>query len=165
MVANIDDNVGRLLNWITIADWTGTTLIVLLTGQAAPTGILAVTTPACRARRARHSWAGLAPPPSGAGRALCPRGCTALTGAANVFPTVVDLAGFLVPNASKPGGGTESRSLLEKSQGTLAGSHPVHHVGRWTLGEPADATYRAVRCGPLASRIAGWRRTPHWMLF
>lgn len=170
MVANIDDNVGRLLQWMHDGGLDRNTLVVLLTDNGADGGILAGYNAGMRGKKGTAflggtraasfwRWPGT----------LTPTNCTALTGAADVFPTVVELAG--VPGSETLRNQVEGRSLvplLENPKAPCPDRTLFTHVGRWTRWEePADATYRAC-----AVRTPRWHlvspdggRTPHWMLF
>lgn len=170
MVANIDDNVGRLLAWMRDRDLEQNTLVILLTDNGADGGILAGYNAGMRGKkgtaflggtRAASFW-------RWPGK-IRPADCPALTGAADVLPTLLDLSG--APWSEALRNQVEGRSLvplLENPKAPWPDRTLFTHVGRWARWEePADATYRAC-----SVRTPRWHlvspdggRTPHWMLF
>ena len=170
MVANIDDNVGRLLGWLSDRGLERDTLVVFLTDNGADGGILAGFNAGMRGKKGSAflggtravsfwRWPGT----------LAPGECGALTAHIDVFPTLSELAGVTMTEPLRAQ--IEGRSLvplLENPSAPWPERTLFTHVGRWPKGgDPDMARYRAC-----AVRTPRWHlvspdgaREPHWMLF
>jgi arylsulfatase len=170
MVANIDDNVGQMLN--RLRDWNleTNTLIVFMTDNGADGGLLANYNAGMRGgkgtaflggTRAASFWVW-------PGR-IRPGDCPALTAHIDVFPTLAALAGAIL--SSDLQAQVEGRSLLPLLDDPIS-SWPERtlftHLGRWPKGaDPASAKYHTC-----SIRTPRWHlvspdggRAPNWMLF
>ncbi|MBX3733185.1 MAG: arylsulfatase [Verrucomicrobiae bacterium] len=170
MVANIDDNAGRLLDWVRDRGIERETLMIFLTDNGADGGLLAGYNAGMRGRKGTPflggtraasfwRWTGT----------LKPGDCAALTAHVDVLPTLASLAGVSLSGLLETQ--VEGRSLvplLEDPATPWPDRTLVTHVGRWARWEePADARYRAC-----AVRTTRWNlvsadggREPRWMLF
>jgi len=170
MVANIDDNVGRLLDSLARRGRDRDTLVIFLTDNGADGGILAgynagmrgkKGTPFLGGTRAASFWRWPG--------TISPGDCHALSAHVDLFPTLLEIAGVEPSEAIRRQ--VEGRSLvplLENPNAPWPDRTLFTHVGRWTRWEePAEAMYRAC-----AVRTTRWHlvspdggRGPHWMLF
>ena len=170
MIANIDDNVGRLLSQLAAWGIERDTLVVFMNDNGTDGGMLAGYNAGMRGNKGtaflggtRASsfwrWPGT----------LTAADCGALTAHIDLFPTLAELAGAklppsvqsqiegrsLVPLLAQPGSPWPARTLFT-------------HFGRWEKGaEPASAKYR--QC---SVRTPQWHlvspegaREPNWLLF
>lgn len=170
MVANIDDNVGRLLDTLKQRGRDRDTLVIFLTDNGADGGILAgynagmrgkKGTPFLGGTRAASFWRWLG--------TLTPADCNALTAHVDLFPTLLEIAGVQPTEAVRRQ--VEGRSLvplLENPRTPWPERTLFTHVGRWARWEtPGDAAYRGC-----AVRTPRWHlvspdggRVPNWKLF
>lgn len=170
MVANIDDNVGRLLSQLREWGIEKETLVVFMNDNGADGGLLADYNAGMRGSKGTAflggtraasfwRWPGT----------LLPGDRTALTSHIDVFPTFAALAG--VPIGPRLHAQLEGRSLvplLADPNAHWSDRMLFTHVGRWRKGvDPETAKYRA--CSVRTSR---WHLVspdggtePHWMLF
>lgn len=170
MVANIDDNVGRLLAHLESTGRDRDTLVVFLNDNGADGGLLAGYDAGLRGRkgtaflggtRAASFW-------RWPGR-IRPGDRPGLTAHVDVLPTLMELAGA----ASTPvlGRQVEGRSLvpfLDDPEAAWADRTLVTHLGRWAYrASPETARYRqaAVRAGRWHLVSAAGGEHPRWMLF
>ncbi len=170
MIANIDDNVGRLL--AKLAEWgiERDTLVIFMNDNGTDGGMLAgynagmrgkKGTPFLGGTRAASFW-------RWAGR-LRPAEVTTLSAHVDFFPTLAELAGAKV--SRKVRRQVEGRSLvplLEDPAAPMPDRVLITHVGRWPKGgAPEDGKYRAC-----SVRNTRWHlvspdggREPKWQLF
>jgi len=170
MVANIDDNVGRLLARLTEWDLERNTLVIFMNDNGADGGLLAGYNAGMRGgkgtaflggtRAASHwRWPGV----------LAPGESHALTAHIDFFPTIAAIAGAKL--SSKVERQLEGRSLvpLLENPATFWPERVLFtHLARWPKGaDPATAKYHTC-----AVRTPRWHlvspdggREPHWMLF
>jgi len=170
MVANIDDNIGRLLTQLRAWELDQQTLVVFMTDNGADGGLLAGYNAGMRGGKGTAflggtraasfwRWPGT----------LAPEDCRALTAHIDVFPTLAALAGVTL--SAQLRSQVEGRSLLPLlAAPAMAWPDRVifTHLGRWPKGsDPARAKYHA--CGVRTRR---WHLVspdgglePHWMLF
>ena len=170
MVANIDDNIGRLLAKLHEWDLDRKTLVIFMTDNGADGGLLAGYNAGMRGGKGTAflggtraasfwRWPGV----------LSPGDCKALTAHIDVFPTIASIAGArlsaqvrsqiegrsLVPLLANPGAPWPDRTLFT-------------HLGRWPKNaDPDTAKYHscAVRTARWHLVSASGSRTPQWMLF
>ncbi|HRI15433.1 MAG TPA: arylsulfatase [Verrucomicrobiota bacterium] len=170
MVANIDDNVGRLLARLEEWNLEKNTLIVFLTDNGTDGGMLAGYNAGMRGNkgtaflggtRAASFWRWLG--------TIEPGDCPALTAHVDVFPTLVAIAGAqLVPEVTAQIEGRSLVPLLENPAAPWPERVLFTHLGRWPKGaDPATAKFRmcAVRTKQWHLVSPDGQRTPNWMLF
>ena len=170
MVANIDDNVGRLLERLTVWDLDRNTLVVFMTDNGADGGTLVGYNAGLRGKKGSAylggtkaaslwRWPGT----------LKPGTSRALTAHLDVFPTVTELAG--APHTPAVQAQVEGHSLVPFLENPEApGSERVlfTHLGRWAKGaDPGSAKYRmsAVRTPRWHLVSPNGGSTPKWQLF
>jgi arylsulfatase len=170
MVANIDDNIGRLLS--RLAEWglERDTLVIFMTDNGADGGLLAGYNAGMRGGKGTAflggtraasiwRWPGV----------LAPADCSALAAHIDFFPTIAEIAGAQLPRRVQAQ--VEGRSLvplLENPKASWPDRVLFTHLGRWPKGaDPATAKFHAC-----AVRSARWHlvspdggREPHWLLF
>jgi arylsulfatase len=143
MIANIDDNVGRLM--AKLAQWKldENTLVIFMTDNGGTAGVNLFN---AGMRGAKVTpWEGGIRVPSfwrWKGK-FQPAGVAALTAHVDVFPTLVELAGATISDdaATK----LEGRSLvplLNDPEAQWKDRVLFTHVGRWERGQAAGAKYR-----------------------
>ncbi len=154
MIANIDDNIGRLLARIDDFGIAKNTLVVFMTDNGGTGGVKVwnaemrggKATPWLGATRTASFWRW----PD----ALAPGARASLTAHVDFFPTLAELAGAEL--GEKERAQIEGRSLAPLLRDPAAAwPERTHftHVGRWKTGEAAAAKYR--QCSV---------RTPRWHL-
>jgi arylsulfatase len=170
MVANIDDNVGRLLVKLTESGLDRNTLVIFMNDNGTDGGVLAGYNAGMRGKKGTAFlggtraaslwwWPGVLTP--GDGRAL--------TAHIDFFPTLADIAGARLPRKVKSQ--VEGRSLVPLLENPAAPwpDRPLFtHLGRWPKGaDPAETKFRA--CSVRTTRwhlvSADGGREPRWMLF
>jgi arylsulfatase len=155
MIANIDDNVGRLLQ--KLADWNldKETLVVFMNDNGGTVGVPVFNagmrgqkvTPWLGGTRAASFWRWPG--------TLKPADVAALCGHIDFFPTIAELAG--VPMSRQISAQVEGRSLtplLENPRAAWPDRTLFTHVGRWPKGVKPDL-YKYRECSV---------RTPRWHL-
>jgi arylsulfatase len=173
MIANIDDNFGRLT--AKLRDWKidTNTLVIFVTDNGGTAGVGVFNagmragkgTPWLGATRVPSFWRW---PAGFAGGADCAR----LTAHVDVFPTFAEIAG--VPLSDTERRQIEGRSLLpllKKPDAPWPDRTLVTHVGRWPHGKAADSKY--VQCSIRNTRfqlVSDLRprnasRQPKWELY
>ena len=152
MIANIDDNVGRLLAKLKEWDLDRNTLVIFMTDNGGTAGVKIFN---AGMRGAKVT------PYNGGTRVPCfmrlgdtfPQGADAPTLSAHLdlFPTLAQIAGANIPEevAKK----LEGRSLLPLLQNPTAPQPErtlITHVGRWPKGKAADSKFAqcSIRRGP-----------------
>lgn len=169
MVANIDDNLGRLLDHLRDRGLERDTLVIFMNDNGGTGGVRVWNngmrgqkgTPWTGGVRAASFW-------SWPGR-FTPGDVPALAGAIDFFPTLAALAGAKLD--AKTRAQIEGRSLvplLENPRAPWADRTLVAHVGRWPRGTAPDA-WKFRNCSIRDSR---WRLVsidggdqPQWQLF
>jgi arylsulfatase len=170
MVANIDDNIGRLLSRLSELGLERRTLVIFMNDNGADGGLLAgynagmlggkgtAFLGGTRAASMWH-WPGV----------LVPAECRALTAHIDFFPTIVEIAGAkLTPAVRAQVEGRSLVPLLEDPNAPWPDRVLFTHVGRWPKGaDPASAKFRAC-----SVRTTRWHmvspnggREPDWLLF
>jgi arylsulfatase len=170
MVANIDDNVGRLLAKLKEWGLDRKTLVIFMNDNGADGGLLAgynagmrggKGTPFLGGTRAASfwRWPGV----------LAPGDCQALTAHIDFFPTIAAIAGAkLSPAVQSQVEGRSLVALLANPAAPWPERVLFTHVGRWPKNaDPASAKYRG--CSVRTPRwhlvsLAGGAE-PQWMLF
>jgi len=144
MVANIDDNIGRLLDGIKASGREKDTLVVFMNDNGGTAGCKVFNagmrgqkgTPFLGGTRASSFWRWPG--------TLTPGDIGALAAHVDVFPTLVEIAG--VKLEGKAAAQVEGRSLLPLLRDPASpweDRHLVTHVGRWPEGKMADYKYAA----------------------
>lgn len=170
MVANIDDNVGRLLEWLRAQGLERETLVVFMTDNGADGGLLADYNAGMRGGKGSAflggtraasfwRWPGT----------LRPADCDALTAHLDVFPTLAALAGAkLSAQALAQVEGRSLVPLLQNPQAAWPERTLFTHLGRWPRGTD-PAAWKFHTCSVRSPR---WHlvspdgaERPHWMLF
>lgn len=170
MVANIDDNVGRLL--AKLSEWgiERDTLVIFMNDNGTDGGLLAGYNAGMRGRKGTAflggtraasfwRWPGT----------LQPADCGALTAHIDFFPTLAEIVGAKLSNKVKAQ--VEGRSLvplLENPRAPWPERTLFTHFGRWAKGaDPATVKYRTC-----SVRTPRWHLVspdggvvPKWMLF
>lgn len=168
MIANIDDNTGRLLAKLTEWDLERDTLVIFMNDNGGTAGVKVFNagmrgqkgTPWQGGVRAASFWRWPGTLKSG--------DVTALAAHIDFLPTLAEIAGATLEDKVKAQ--MEGRSLvplLENPQAPWPDRTLVTHVGRWNRGKAADAKY--LHC---AIRNSAWKLvcdTPDgvksWQLF
>lgn len=169
MVANIDDNLGRLLARLDELGLTQNTLVVFMNDNGGTGGVKVFNagmraqkgTPWLGGTRAASFW-------RWPGH-IAPRDVDALTAHIDFFPTLAEIAGAKLSEKVK--GQIEGRSLvplIERSGAPWAERTLFTHVGRWAKGsDPALAKFRncAVREPQWHLVSVNGGAAPAWQLF
>ena len=170
MVANIDDNVGRLLERLAELKRDRDTLVIFLTDNGADGGILTGYNAGMRGKKGTAylggtraaslwRWPGT----------LVPGSRSNLTAHLDVFPTLAELAGAKPTTEIETQ--VEGRSLvplLESGSAPWPDRKLFTHLGRWAKGaDPATTKYRmaAVRTPRWHLVSAEASIAPAWQLF
>ena len=170
MVANIDDNVGRLLDRLHQWNLDRDTLVIFMNDNGADGGILAGYNAGMRGKKGTAflggtraaslwRWAGT----------LTPGDRPGLTAHVDFLPTLAAIAGATPePKWSSQVEGRSLVPLLEDPSASWADRTLFTHVGRWEpKASPESARYRmaAVRTTRWHLVSADGAREAHWMLF
>lgn len=170
MIANIDDNVGRLLAQLDAWNLTRETLVIFMNDNGTAGGTLANYNAGMRGAKGtawlggtRASsfwrWPGTLPPAD----------CGVLAAHIDFFPTIAELAGAtLSPEVRKQVEGRSLVPLLEHPEGTLTERVQFTHLGRWPKGTDPNE-WKFAMC---SVRDPRWQlispdggREPKWQLF
>ncbi|WP_414664396.1 arylsulfatase [Horticoccus sp. 23ND18S-11] len=169
MVANIDDNVGRLLARLKELGLEQNTLVIFMNDNGG-TGGTAVFNAGMRGRKG-SPWLGGTRAASfwrWPGR-IAPADVTALAAHIDFFPTLAELAGAkLTDTALKQIEGRSLVPLLAAPASSWPDRVLISHVGRWTPGTaPDDWKYRncSVRNTRWHAVSIDGGREPQWQLF
>ncbi len=170
MVANIDDNVGQLLDRLQRWNLDRETLVIFMNDNGADGGILAGYNAGMRGKKGTAflggtraaslwRWPGT----------LTPGDRPGLTAHVDFLPTLAAIAGATPePRWSSQVEGRSLIPLLEDPAASWADRTLFTHVGRWEpKASPESARYRmaAVRTTRWHLVSADGAREPHWMLF
>lgn len=168
MVANIDDNIGRLLEGIKASGREKDTLVVFMNDNGGTAGCKVFNagmrgqkgTPFLGGTRASSFWRWPG--------TLTPGDIGALAAHVDVFPTLAEIAG--VKLEGKAAAQVEGRSLLPLLRDPASpweDRHLVTHVGRWPEGKMAD--YKYASCSVRTTRWHLVNPDPRgkkgWLLF
>jgi arylsulfatase A-like enzyme len=144
MVTNIDDNVGRLLDFLKTKNLERDTLVIFMNDNGGTGGVRvfndgmrgAKNTPYLGGTRAMgfFRWPGT----------LQPAAVKALTAHVDMFPTLAALAGAKVP-ASPKLDGRSLTPLLENPDAAWPDRFLFTHIGRWEKGKAAQSKYQKCR--------------------
>jgi arylsulfatase len=173
MIANIDDNFGKLTARLREWNLETNTLVIFMTDNGGTAGVPVFNagmrggknTPYVGGTRVPSFWRW----PGGFQGGT---DCRQLTAHIDVFPTLTQIAG--VPPARLPANQVEGRSLLpllKNPEATWAERILVTHIGRWERGQASEAQYR--NCSIRTARFQmvssmGFRddgTQPRWELF
>ncbi|MCE9519387.1 MAG: sulfatase-like hydrolase/transferase [Verrucomicrobia bacterium] len=169
MIANIDDNIGRLLSRLKEWGIEKDTLIVFMNDNGGTGGVNifnagmrgAKVTPFLGGTRASSFWRWPG--------TLKPADCTKLTAHIDFFSTIAEIAGATLPDkAMKQIEGRSLVPLLENPATVWPSRTLFTHVGRWAKDAPPE-TGKYVNC---SVRTADYhlvsiskKNQPEWMLF
>ena len=168
MIANIDDNTGRLLDFLTAENLERETLVIFMNDNGGTAGTKLYNggmraqkgTPWQGGVRAASFWRWPG--------TLTPADVPAFTAHIDVMPTLLEIAGATLPDKVKQQ--IEGRSLLPLLKSPAAAWPErtlVTHVGRWERGKVAEGQY--VNCAIRDSRwkliAAQPRSKERWQLF
>jgi arylsulfatase len=168
MIANIDDNVGRLLARLREWQLESGTLVIFMNDNGGTVGVNvynagmrgAKVTPWLGGTRASSLW-------RWPGK-LQPADCDRLTAHIDFFPTLAELAGAQL--SEKAAAQVEGRSLvplLQNPQAAWDDRVLVTHVGRWPKGANID-DYKYARCSVRTARwhlVGDRNHEKNWQLF
>jgi arylsulfatase len=168
MIANIDDNVGRLLGKLEEWGLEKETLVVFMNDNGGTVGVPIFNagmrgqkvTPWLGGTRAMSLWRWPA--------ALTPADCDRLTAHIDFFPTIAELAGAKLSDAVQRQ--VEGRSLvplLENPKASWEDRVLFMHVGRWPKGASVD-DYKYGGCSVRCTRwhmVSAGKDKPRWQLF
>ena len=155
MLANIDDNVGKLLGKLKEWGLEKDTLVVFMNDNGGTAGVPIFNagmrgqkvTPWLGGTRAASFWRWPG--------TLKPADCDRLTAHIDFFPTLAELAGAkLSPEAAKQVEGRSLVPLLENPKAAWADRTLFTHAGRWPKGAKVD-DYKYAGCSV---------RTPRWQM-
>jgi arylsulfatase len=169
MIANIDDNVGKLLAKLDEWGLERDTLVIFMNDNGGTAGVKLYNagmraqkgTPFLGGIRASSLWRWPG--------TLKPADCDRLTANIDFFPTLAELAGAkLTDEAKKQVEGRSLVSLLANPQAEWADRTLFTHVGRWPVG--ADRSkFKYATCSVRNSRFqmvtASTGATKNWQLF
>jgi arylsulfatase len=152
MIANIDDNVGRLMAHLKQWDLEQNTLVIFMTDNGGTAGVKVFNAGMHGAKVTPYNGGTRVPCFMRLGNSF-PRGAdiSALSAHIDLFPTLAELAGAKVPDDVSAK--LEGRSLLPLLQDAKANWPErtlVTHVGRWPRGGAAEAKFSqcSIRRGP-----------------
>lgn len=151
MIANIDENMGRLLESLRTWNLEQNTLVIFMTDNGGTAGVK-VFNAGMRGQKGTPYEGGVRVPsfwrwPG----TLKPSDVDRLTAHVDIFPTLAALAGATIPEPVA--GRLDGRSLLpllENPQAAWPERYLFTHVGRWPKGKAADSKY--VQCAVRSSR-------------
>jgi arylsulfatase A-like enzyme len=160
MIANLDENIGRLLARIEACDLTRDTIVIFLSDNGPVQGLRYFTGGLKGAKKTVDENGTRAPcfirwP----GRLGAGRNITALTAHFDLLPTLADLCGFASP--SNLDGRSLAPHLLDGAEGWTDDRLLFHHLGRWPSGSDLAVAGRQ----DCAVRSARWRLVDHTALF
>ena len=142
MIANIDDNVGRLLAKLKEWDIERDTLVIFMNDNGGTAGVPIYNanmrgrkvTPYLGGTRAASFWRWPG--------TLAPRDVDKLTAHVDFFPTLAELAGAKVPDEVANGfDGRTLVPLLKDPNANWPDRHLFTHRGRWERGKAAESKY------------------------
>ena len=167
MIANIDDNVGRLLTWLAERERDRATLVIFLNDNGGTAGV-PIHNGGLRGQKGT--------PWEGGTRAACfwrwpgaltPADVPGLTAHIDVLPTLAEICGATIPESLRPRlDGRSLVPLLENPAAAWPDRTLVTHVGRWPRGKAADSARAnsAIRDARWKLVAAGRKETT-WQLF
>lgn len=173
MIANIDDNFGKLMAKLREWNLETNTLVIFMTDNGGTVGVPlfnagmrgSKVTPFLGGTRVPSFWRW---PAGFAGGVDCPK----LTAHIDVFPTLSEIAGAKLDAAvMKQVEGRSLVPLLRNPNTTWPERTLVTHVGRWPHGKASEAKYRhaSIRNSQYqlvsAPKPVDDARQPHWQLF
>lgn len=168
MIANIDDNVGKLLD--KLKDWKleKDTLVIFMNDNGGTAGVSVFNagmrgskvTPWLGGTRASSFWRWPG--------TLTPGECNRLTGHIDFFPTLAELAGAkLTEEVAKQVEGRSLVPLLKDTKAEWADRTLFTHVGRWPKGAKVD-DYKYNGCSVRVPRwhmVSAGKKKGTWELF
>jgi arylsulfatase len=168
MIANIDDNVGRLM--AKLRDWQldDNTLVVFLTDNGGTEGVN-VFNAGMRGAKVTPWLGGIRVPSLWRFKGRFePADVNALTAHLDVFPTLLELAGVKAP--AEVAAKLEGRSLVPLLKNPAApwdDRRLITHVGRWERGQAASAKYKNCSIRNSRFQLISLSKTtePAWQLF
>jgi arylsulfatase len=168
MIANIDDNVGRLLAKLTEWRLDENTVVIFMTDNGGTAGVN-VYNAGMRGAKVTPWEGGIHVPCFWRWKGkLQPADVDALTAHLDIFPTLADLSGAKISDdVAKKLEGRSLVPLLKDAKAEWPDRVLFTHVGRWERGQAAQAKYR--NCSLRNSRFAmvslSKTTEPAWQLF
>lgn len=167
MIANLDDNVGRLLAWLQRRGIERDTLLIFMNDNGGTQGVT-IFNAGMRAQKGTPYWGGIRAASfwrwSGT---LAPGDIAPLAAHVDVMPTLVEIAGAKVSAAvARQWDGRSLTPLLLNPQAPWPDRCLVTHLGRWPTGRAAEAKYSqcSVRYGRYQLVSAG-KTAGTWELY
>ena len=167
MIANIDDNIGRLM--AKLQDWKldENTIVIFTTDNGSANGVN-IFNAGMRGSKVTPFLGGIRVPFFVRWtQHLTPHEVSSLAAHIDLFPTICELTGIKIPEGVQAK--LEGRSLvplLNNAQADWPDRILVTHAGRWAKGKSRDAKYQ--HCSIRNSRFQMVRpgaKDPRWMLF
>ncbi len=167
MIANIDDNVGRLLTKLKEWGIEKDTLVVFMSDNGGTAGVPVFNagmrgqkgTPWLGGTRASSFWRWPG--------TLTPADCDRLTAHVDFFPTLAELAGATpTADVQKQVEGRSLVPLLRTPTAEWADRTLITHVGRWPKGKVND--YKHIGCSVRTARwhlVSAGKAAQPWQLF
>jgi len=168
MIANIDDNVGRLLAKLKDLDLERDTIVIFLTDNGGTVGC-DLYNAGMRGKKVTPWQGGVRVPllVRWPGK-IAPGDRPQLAAHIDLLPTLAEITGATIPDAVKPT--LDGRSLvpvLNDASAAWADRTLVTHAGRWASGERAKAQYRncSIRDARFSLVSASKDGAKAWQLF
>jgi arylsulfatase len=142
MIANIDDNVGRLLDKLRELKIEENTVLVFMTDNGGTAGVPVFNAGMRGAKNTPYNGGTRVPLLIRSPGRFAPRAVNRLTAHIDLFPTFCELAGATLPAAVTPA--LEGRSLvqlLKEPDAAWADRILFTHMGRWATGKAGDSKY------------------------
>ncbi len=168
MIANIDDNVGRLMKKLAELGIEENTLVIFMTDNGGTAGVNlynagmrgSKVTPWLGGTRVPSIWRWKG--------TLAPGEAKQLTAHLDVYPTLLELSGAKVePEVAEKLEGRSLMPLLKDPSAAWEDRHLVTHVGRWERGKANQAKFRncSVRNSRFQMVSLSKDDSPAWQLF
>ncbi len=161
MIANIDDNVGKLLAQLEAWGVLDDTLIVFMTDNGGTAGVQTYNAGMRGPKGTPYQGGTRVPFFVSWPKHLKPGDCSRLAAHLDVFPTFAELAGAKIPDTVKLDGRSLA-SLLQNPGAEWADRMLFTHVGRWEKGKSAAAQY--AKCAVRNARFRLVRQSGEWEL-
>ncbi|WCJ59467.1 arylsulfatase [Fontisphaera persica] len=167
MIANLDDNVGRLLARLQVWGLERDTLIIFMNDNGGTQGV-SVFNAGMRGQKGTPWWGGVRAASFWRWPGVLPPGDIApLAAHVDIMPTLLEIAGAKVPAAvARQWDGRSLAPLLLNPAAPWPDRFLVTHLGRWPTGKAAGAKYSqcSVRYGPYQLVSAG-KTAGTWELY
>lgn len=142
MCHNIDDNMGKLMDWLDKSGRADNTVLMFMTDNGGTFGV-PIFNDGMRGRKGQPYLGGIRVPffvrwPG----VTKPVDIDVLTGHIDFFPTILEIAGVEAVPDKTVGGRRSLVPLLKNPQTPWEDRVLFTHVGRWDRGKAADSKYR-----------------------